>query len=80
MEGIRFIDIYATKGIEYLIVISFLAAFVLFCRYMYQPREGRAVARIAPENVTRFRIPEGSSTTRGTAGSVRSRAPSASSV
>jgi len=41
MEGIRFIDIYATKGIEYLIVISFLAAFVLFCRYMYQPREGR---------------------------------------
>ena len=59
MEGTRFIDIYATKGIEYLIVISFLAAFVLFCRYMYQPREGRAAAGIAPENVTRFRIPEG---------------------
>jgi glycine cleavage system H protein len=59
MEGTRFIDIYATKGIEYLIVISFLAAFVLFCRYMYRPREGRAGARIAPENVTRFRIPEG---------------------
>jgi len=59
MEGIRFIDIYATKGIEYLIVISFLAAFVLFCRYMYQPRQGRATARIAPENVTRFRVPEG---------------------
>ena len=59
MEGIRFIDIYATKGIEYLIVISFLAAFVLFCRYMYQPREGRAAARIAPENATRFRVPEG---------------------
>ena len=59
MEGTRFIDIYATKGIEYLIVISFLAAFVLFCRYMYQPRGGRAAARIAPENVTRFRIPEG---------------------
>ena len=39
MEGIRFIDIYATKGIEYLIVIGFLAAFVLFCRYMYRPRE-----------------------------------------
>src|SRR3972149_1488358 len=59
MEGIRFIDIYATKGIEYLIVISFLAAFVLFCRYMYQPREKRAATRIAPENVTRFRVPEG---------------------
>jgi Glycine cleavage system H protein (lipoate-binding) len=59
MEGIRFIDIYATKGIEYLIVIAFLAAFVLFCRYMYQPREGRAAVTIAPENVTRFRVPEG---------------------
>ena len=59
MEGIRFIDIYATKGIEYLIVISFLAAFVLFCRYMYQPREKRAATRIAPENATRFRVPEG---------------------
>jgi glycine cleavage system H protein len=58
MEGIRFIDIYATKGIEYLIVISFLAVFVLFCRYMYRPAE-RRVSRIAPENVTRFRVPEG---------------------
>jgi glycine cleavage system H lipoate-binding protein len=59
MEGIRFIDIYATKGIEYLIVIAFLAAFVLFCRYMYRPREEGAPSRIAPENVTRFRVPEG---------------------
>ncbi|MBW6505105.1 glycine cleavage system protein H, partial [bacterium] len=58
MEGIRFIDIYATKGIEYLIVITFLAAFVLFCRYMYRPREGGA-GRIAPSGVTRFRVPEG---------------------
>jgi glycine cleavage system H protein len=59
MEGIRFIDIYATKGIEYLIVIAFLSVFVLFCRYMYQPRAELAGARIAPENVTRFRVPEG---------------------
>ncbi len=59
MEGIRFIDIYATKGIEYLIVIAFLATFVLFCRYMYRPREAGAASRIAPENVTRFRVPEG---------------------
>ncbi|HLN91225.1 MAG TPA: glycine cleavage system protein H [Patescibacteria group bacterium] len=59
MEGIRFIDIYATKGIEYLIVIAFFAAFVLFCRYMYRPGEVRAAATIAPENVTRFRVPEG---------------------
>jgi len=59
MEGIRFIDIYATKGIEYLIVIAFLAAFVLFCRYMYRPRETGAGARIATESAARFRIPEG---------------------
>jgi glycine cleavage system H lipoate-binding protein len=60
MEGIRFIDIYATKGIEYLIVIAFFAAFVLFCRYRYRPGEGRApAATIAPESVTRFRVPEG---------------------
>lgn len=58
MEGIRFIDIYATKGIEYLIVIAFLAVFVLFCRYLYRPRE-KAAARSAAENTPRFRIPEG---------------------
>lgn len=58
MEGIRFVDIYATKGIEYLIVIAFLAAFVVFCRYMSRPRE--AAARVAPgSDVTRFRVPEG---------------------
>jgi len=59
MEGVRYIDIYATKGIEYLIVIAFLVAFVVFCRYMYYPPEARPSARLAPENVTRFRIPEG---------------------
>lgn len=58
MEGIRFIDIYATKGLEYLIVIAFLAAFVVFCRYMSRPREAAAMA--APgSDVTRFRVPEG---------------------
>lgn len=58
MEGIRFIDIYATKGIEYLIVIAFLAAFVLFCRFAYRPRPAPAAA--APnDTATRFRVPEG---------------------
>jgi glycine cleavage system H protein len=59
MEGIRFIDIYATKGIEYLIVIAFLAAFVLFCRTLYRPGAAGAGAGAAPGNVTRFRVPEG---------------------
>jgi hypothetical protein len=77
MEGIRFIDIYATKGIEYLIVIAFLSAFVLFCRYMYRPSAGMAGA---PENVTRFRIPEGLFYHQGHGWLGRSRAPSASSA
>jgi glycine cleavage system H lipoate-binding protein len=59
MEGIRFIDIYATKGIEYLIVIAFLVAFVMFCRYMYRPRAAKTGAGIAMETTARFRVPEG---------------------
>lgn len=58
MEGIRFIDIYATKGIEYLIVIAFLVAFAVFIRGLTRPR--RAAARFAPaDDATRFRVPEG---------------------
>ncbi len=57
MEGIRFVDIYATKGFEYLIVIAFLAAFVAFCRYLHGP--GEAATRIAPGPASRFRVPEG---------------------
>jgi glycine cleavage system H lipoate-binding protein len=56
MEGIRFVDIYATKGIEYLIVIAFLAAFVLFVRYLSRARATRAGV---PEPYAEFRIPEG---------------------
>jgi glycine cleavage system H lipoate-binding protein len=57
MEGIRFVDIYATKGIEYLIVIAFLAAFVLFARYLSRARRATAVA--AQDDLTRFRVPGG---------------------
>jgi glycine cleavage system H lipoate-binding protein len=57
MEGIRFVDIYATKGIEYLIVIGFLAAFVLFVRYLSRPRPAAKVA--AQDDYTQFRIPDG---------------------
>ncbi len=30
MDGSNYVDIFATKGIEYLVVIVFLGAFVLF--------------------------------------------------
>jgi glycine cleavage system H lipoate-binding protein len=59
MEGIRYIDIYATKGFEYLIAIAFLIASVLICRYLYWPRRTGAGARIAPEYTAWFRVPEG---------------------
>lgn len=56
MEGIRFVDIYATKGIEYLIVIAFLCAVVLFSRYLFARRPALAV--VPAESGTRFRVPE----------------------
>lgn len=57
MEGFSFVDIYATKGIEYLIVIGFLATFVFFWRSM-APRTGESVMeRVAPEVVEWFRVP-----------------------
>jgi len=56
MEGIRFVDIYATKGIEYLIVIAFFGAVVFFAHYLYGRR--RAPALAPAESGTRFRVPE----------------------
>jgi hypothetical protein len=32
MDGFSFVDIFATKGIEYLVVIAYLALFVFFVR------------------------------------------------
>ena len=34
MEGFAYTDIFATKGIEYLLVILFLLVFVAFWRYL----------------------------------------------
>lgn len=57
MEGFSFVDIYATKGIEYLIVIGFLATFVFFCRYLTL-RTGETGAERGPaEFVEWFRVP-----------------------
>ena len=32
MDGFSFVDIFATKGIEYLVVIAFFILFVFFAR------------------------------------------------
>lgn len=58
MEIFRYVDIYATKGIEYLIVIGFLAMFVFFCRYL-SARTGETAGPRNPEVIEWFRVPEG---------------------
>ena len=57
MEGFSFVDIYATKGIEYLIVIGFLATFVFFCRYLSLRTKEPGPARGPGEHVEWFRVP-----------------------
>jgi glycine cleavage system H lipoate-binding protein len=51
MEGFTYVDIFATKGTEYLLVIGFLAVFILFWRFLSTP------AKAAYEYVTETVIP-----------------------
>jgi glycine cleavage system H protein len=51
MEGFTYVDIFATKGIEYLLVIGFLMVFILFWRTLNTP------AKVAYEYVTEKVIP-----------------------
>ena len=57
MEGFSFVDIYATKGIEYLIVIGFLATFVFFCRYLALRTEEPGSKKEPVDFVEWFRVP-----------------------
>jgi hypothetical protein len=34
MESFSYVDIFATKGIEYILVIAFLILFVFFWKYL----------------------------------------------
>src|SRR5512139_1177437 len=60
MEGFRYVDIFATKGIEYIIVMVFLAGFIYFSRYLSHrapvPAEGSGRPRSFVEY---FRVPDG---------------------
>jgi glycine cleavage system H protein len=51
MESFTYVDIFATKGIEYLLVIGFLMIFILFWRFLSTP------AKAAYEYVTETLIP-----------------------
>jgi glycine cleavage system H protein len=61
MEGFTYVDIFATKGIEYLLVIGFLLVLVPFWRFLRVPaRAGIEVVRRALASVAQwFSIPEG---------------------
>jgi glycine cleavage system H protein len=61
MEGFTYVDIFATKGIEYLLVIGFLLVLVPFWRFLRVPaRAGMEVVRRAMASVAQwFSIPEG---------------------
>ncbi len=37
MESYHYVDIFATKGIEYLLVLAFLAVLILYWRYLNKP-------------------------------------------
>lgn len=56
------VDIFATKGAEYLLVIFFLAALVLYLRFLLRPAPSRAVpasaARPAGVQDRWFKVPE----------------------
>lgn len=51
MEGFTYVDIFATKGIEYLLVIGFLMVFIFFWKVLSTP------AKAAYEYVTETIIP-----------------------
>ncbi len=39
MDAFRYVNIFETKGLEYLLLISFLVLFVLLLRYLLKPDE-----------------------------------------
>src|SRR5512134_169036 len=60
MEGFHYVDIFATKGIEYIIVMVFLAGFVYFSRYLSHRAPAPAEASVPPRRfVDYFRVPDG---------------------
>jgi len=62
MEAYRYFDLFATKGLEYLLVLAFLGALILFWRLLNRPARTLATARPAGVHgapTPWFRLPEG---------------------
>lgn len=49
MDGFSYVDIFETKGLEYLLVIGFLTSFVLFWRLLGNPAAQQAEAEAAAQ-------------------------------
>lgn len=45
MEGFKYVDIFATKGIEYIVAVVFLIALVMFWRWLNKPSVATADAK-----------------------------------
>src|SRR4030042_591738 len=60
MEGFSYVDIFATKHIEYLLVIGFLLLFIPFWRLLNRPAKTvfEAAERLVPIMSDWFRLPE----------------------
>jgi glycine cleavage system H protein len=60
MEGFSYVDIFATKHIEYLLVIGFLLLFIVFWRFLSRPAKAvfEAAERLIPAVNEWFRLPE----------------------
>jgi glycine cleavage system H protein len=60
MEGFSYVDIFATKHIEYLLVIGFLLLFIFFWRFLSTParRVFEAAEKFVPAIQEWFRLPE----------------------
>ncbi|HEX9205785.1 MAG TPA: hypothetical protein VF853_07665, partial [Candidatus Deferrimicrobiaceae bacterium] len=60
MEGFSYVDIFATKGVEYIIVMVFLTGFIYFSRYLSHRAPAPEVAEGRPRSfVEYFRVPDG---------------------
>lgn len=52
MEGFHYVDLFATKGIEYLLVIGFLLVLIIYWRFLNSPaKEKKAAAVRKPAGV-----------------------------
>jgi glycine cleavage system H lipoate-binding protein len=60
MEGFHYVDIFATKHIEYLLVIGFLMLFIPFWRFLNRPVKAilETAERYIPSMDEWFRLPE----------------------